>query len=79
VGEETVGRWGNIIDPLDHTWVHLSGQPYHHNELSVCSSRSPDNYTAVPGLHFDADGVAYDGEGYQIDSGGNQFADYRDE
>jgi hypothetical protein len=30
-----VGLWGNIIDPLDTTWVCPDGTPYDHNEASV--------------------------------------------
>jgi hypothetical protein len=79
MGAEIVGRWGYVLDPLDHTWVHPSSHPYHHNELSVQSSPLPDNHEATPGLQFDEDGVPRDGERFQLDSNGMRFTDYRED
>jgi hypothetical protein len=76
--EVTTGTWGNMIDPLDTTWVHPSGRAYWHDEPSLCSSPSPENYSVNSGAYYDADGLLCDWEGFQIDKDGNQFTNYLD-
>jgi hypothetical protein len=58
VDQPVVGHWGNIIDPLNTTWVCPDGTPYNHNEASVPreDGGSPDLLDAKfeEGSWFDA-------------------------
>jgi hypothetical protein len=57
IEQPVVGYWGNVIDPLNTTWVHPDGTPYAHDEVSVprgegCPTNSLDTEFEEGG-HYD--------------------------